>query len=103
MHSIRTVLGRRRLGLSSVALAVSALVAFGATSSRAEPAYGDPAQKSAEAEATAAPSLPAPWVSCDDARHVAYRVVPPRLNPHNAFTHPIKVRLSSGQTCASLK
>lgn len=47
--------------------------------------------------------LPSPWISCSDVEHVAYRAVPPALNPHNAFTHPIKVRLKPGETCADLK
>ncbi len=43
------------------------------------------------------------WISCDDQQRVAYRVVPPVLNPHNAFTHPIKVHLKPGMSCADLK
>ncbi len=47
--------------------------------------------------------LHSPWVSCSDVDHVAYRVVPPALNPHNMFTQPIKVSLKPGQSCADLK
>lgn len=48
-------------------------------------------------------SPPAPWVSCNDADRIAYRNVPARLNTHDAFTHPIRVKLGAGQTCGALK
>ncbi len=48
-------------------------------------------------------ALPKPWISCSDVDHVAYRVVPPALNPHNMFTQPIKVNLKPSQSCADLK
>lgn len=50
-----------------------------------------------------AAGLSAPWVACTDAAHVAYRAVPARLNTHNAFTQPIRVRLAAGQTCSNLR
>jgi len=43
------------------------------------------------------------WISCDDRARVAYRVVPPALNPHAAFTHPLKVSLKPSQACRDLK
>jgi hypothetical protein len=55
------------------------------------------------AEPAAAARLPSPWVSCSEPQRVAYRVVPPALNPHNAFTRMIKVHLKPGETCADLK
>lgn len=61
-----------------------------------------------KAEPAAAPPggevrLHSPWISCNELERVAYRVVPPALNPHNAFTQPIKVHLKPGQSCADLK
>ncbi len=43
------------------------------------------------------------WIACDDRTRVAYRVVPPTLNPHVAFTHPIKVKLRPSESCQDLK
>jgi hypothetical protein len=47
--------------------------------------------------------LHSPWMSCSELERVAYRIVPPALNPHNAFTQPVKVSLKPGQSCADLK
>ncbi len=42
------------------------------------------------------------WTACDAGRGVAYRTLAPGHNPHNAFTHPIKVHMKAGETCAQL-
>jgi hypothetical protein len=49
------------------------------------------------------PRLHSPWISCSEMERVAYRAVPPALNVHNMFLHPIKVALKPGQSCADLK
>jgi hypothetical protein len=79
--------GSLKMGLSVAAAASLSLASFNAW------AGPDSAQT----------GLHSPWISCSDVDHVAYRVVPPALNPHNMFTHPIKVQLKSGQSCADLK
>ncbi len=76
--------------LAKVSLAIAATVSLSA------------AAQAADTGATA-PQLHAPWISCDDGARVAFRVVPPAMNLHNAFTHPIKVSLKPGQACADLK
>jgi hypothetical protein len=72
-------------------IAASATLLMAGFDCRAETASATPTQ------------LHSPWISCSEADHVAYRVVPPALNPHNMFTQPIKVSLKPGQSCADLK
>jgi hypothetical protein len=72
-------------------VAAAAAVLMAGFDCRAEPAAGTEVH------------LHSPWIACSELEHVAYRVVPPALNPHNAFTHPVKVSLKPGQSCADLK
>ena len=76
----------------------------------ARPLVGDAGDAGDQAAPAATPSVaPAAfhptgvWVACDDRTRIAYRVVPPALNPHAAFTHPIKVKLRPSESCQDLK
>lgn len=83
---------------SAVALLAAALAATIAGSQ----ALAEQPEAAAVVSSTKTP-LPPPWIACDDASRVAYFAVRPALNPHAVFTHPIKVHLKAGQSCAMLK
>jgi hypothetical protein len=84
--------GKAKTGLGLLGLTAGVALALG---------WAGPSAPAAAADSVAKPS--SVWISCDDQQRVAYRVVPPVLNPHNAFTHPIKVHLKPGMSCADLK
>jgi hypothetical protein len=88
------ITGRR----PKIALGVLALMLALST----EACVSEGVQHASLAGAPTTPSHSA-WLSCDAVQRVAFRLVPPGVNPHNEFTQPVRVKLGSSQTCADFQ